>query len=478
MHIHILGICGTFMGGLAAIAREAGFTVTGCDAGVYPPMSDQLAALGIELVEGFEVAQLETLSSPPDLFVVGNVVSRARQSDGSPKFPLMEHILDEGLPYTSGPAWLREHVLRDRHVLAVAGTHGKTTTSAMLTWVLMAAGLEPGFLIGGVPLNFGVSARLGAHAPQEKRPYFVIEADEYDTAFFDKRSKFVHYAPRTAILNNLEFDHADIFDNLAAIERQFAHLLRTIPSSGRVVVEANNDALKRVMEQGLYCSADTFGVADANWQAHGNDSRFDVFHQGTQVGTVEWKLTGAHNQRNALACIAAANHIGIPAATACESLGRFENVRRRMELRGRVSTPTGDIHVIDDFAHHPTAIKTTVLGLRQQLDRAGTAARILAVFEPRSNTMKTGAMKDLLPASLSDVEMAFCFTQGLSWDAKTVLAPLGERAVCEDQIDALVTQVCEKAQPNDRILCMSNGGFSGVHDRLLTQLKKRFTQEA
>ena len=245
-----------------------------------------------------------------------------------------------------------------------------------------------------------------------------------------------------------------------------------------MVVEANNDALKRVMEQGLYCSADTFGVADADWQAHGNDSRFDVFHQGTQVGTVEWELTGAHNQRNALACIAAANHIGIPAATACEALGRFENVRRRMELRGRVSTPTGDIHVIDDFAHHPTAIKTTVLGLRQQLDRAGTAARILAVFEPRSNTMKTGAMKDLLPASLSDVEMAFCFTQGLSWDAKTVLAPLGERAVCEDQIDALVTQVCEKAQPNDRILCMSNGGFSGVHDRLLTQLKKRFTPEA
>jgi UDP-N-acetylmuramate: L-alanyl-gamma-D-glutamyl-meso-diaminopimelate ligase len=245
-----------------------------------------------------------------------------------------------------------------------------------------------------------------------------------------------------------------------------------------VVVEANNDALQRVMKQGLYCSADTFGVADADWQAHGNDSRFDVFHQGTQVGTVDWKLTGTHNQRNALACIAAANHIGISAATACEALGRFENVRRRMELRGTVSTPTGDIHVIDDFAHHPTAIKTTVLGLRQQLERTGTAARILAVFEPRSNTMKTGAVKDLLPASLSDVEMAFCFTQGLSWDAKAVLAPLGERAVCEDQIDVLVTQVCENAQPNDRILCMSNGGFSGVHDRLLTQLKKRFTPEA
>ena len=463
------------MGGLAALAREAGHTVTGCDASVYPPMSDQLQSLGIELIEGFDANQLAALPHKPDLFVIGNVVSRARHPDGRYKFPLMEKILDDGLPYTSGPAWLRDHVLQGRHVLAVAGTHGKTTTSAMLTWVLMAAALEPGFLIGGVPLHFGVSARLGALPQNTQRPYFVIEADEYDTAFFDKRSKFVHYGPRTAILNNLEFDHADIFDNLAAIERQFAHLLRTIPSSGCVIREGDSAALGRVVEQGLFCESQTFGGAEANWQAIGGADKFDVHLNGEWVGHVDWALNGIHNQRNALACIAAAAHVGVAPSVACAALGRFENVRRRMELRGTVDTKAGAIAVIDDFAHHPTAIKTTLDGLRTALKQSAPTARILAVFEPRSNTMKTGAMKDQLPASLESADLSFCYTLGLTWDAKTSLKPLGNRASCHADLAALVEAVVAAARPNDRILCMSNGGFGGIHDRLLEKLKERFT---
>ena len=471
MHIHILGICGTFMGGLAALAREAGHRVTGCDAGVYPPMSDQLRALGIDLIEGFGDEQLDL---KPDLYVVGNVVSRARLANGSPKFALMEAILDQGLPYTSGPQWLSEHVLNGRHVLAVAGTHGKTTTTAMLAWILQANHKEPGFLIGGVPLNFGVSARLGATGGPSQRPLFVIEADEYDTAFFDKRSKFVHYKPRTAILNNLEFDHGDIFDDLAAIERQFAHLLRTMAPSGLVVSQANNAALQRVVDQGIYCAQTQFG-SGADWQARGPAHDFDVLHKGQVVGHVTWALSGQHNQNNALASIAAAAHVGVSPAHACSALADFHNVRRRMELRGAVGEGTNAIEVIDDFAHHPTAIRTTVDGLRDLLNAQGhNSARILAVFEPRSNTMKLGAMKDQLPHSLSNADLAFCHTAGLSWDAADALSPMGQRALCTDKLDVLVAMVTQAAQAGDRIVCMSNGGFGGVHDKLLSALKAKY----
>ena len=455
MHIHILGICGTFMGGLAALAREAGHRVTGCDAGVYPPMSDQLRALDIGLIEGFSADQL---ALKPDMFVVGNVVSRARAADGSPKFPLMEAILDAGLPYTSGPQWLAEHVLQGRHVLAVAGTHGKTTTTAMLAWILEHAGLQPGFLVGGVPLNFGVSARLGAGKT------FVIEADEYDTAFFDKRSKFVHYRPRTAVLNNLEFDHADIFDDLPAIERQFHHLLRTVPSTGRVVTNGLEESLARVLHQGCWSEVRSFGAAVSDFTAQGEPHHFQVLQRGNLVATVEWALGGVHNQLNALAAIAAADHVGVPADVAARALGAFQNVKRRMEVIGNVR----GITVYDDFAHHPTAIRTTVDGLRR---RIGPGQRILAVFEPRSNTMKLGAMKAQLPWSLEDADLAFCHSGGLGWDARSALEPMGSRAQVADTVDALVAQVVAAAQPGDHILCMSNGGFGGIHAKLLSALQ-------
>ncbi|MBK7120053.1 MAG: UDP-N-acetylmuramate:L-alanyl-gamma-D-glutamyl-meso-diaminopimelate ligase [Comamonadaceae bacterium] len=486
MHIHILGICGTFMGGLAALAREAGHTVTGCDAGVYPPMSDQLRALGIELIEGFDASQM---ALKPDLFVIGNVVSRARKPDGTPKFPLMEAILDAGAPYTSGPQWLAEHVLQGRHVLAVAGTHGKTTTTSMLAWILESAGLEPGFLVGGVPVNFGVSARLGGGtaqgfaqvkeepaqragdteqkpAPSRRHPLFVIEADEYDTAFFDKRSKFVHYRPRTAILNNLEFDHADIFDDLAAIERQFHHLVRTVASTGRVVVNGLEESLTRVLHAGCWSEVRSFGSAVCDFTAEGEPGHFDVLERGVRVATVDWPLGGVHNQLNALAAIAAAEHVGVSPAIAAQALGTFQNVKRRMEVRGTVN----GITVYDDFAHHPTAIRTTLDGLRRQV---GPNARILAVFEPRSNTMKLGTMKAQLPASLIDADLAFCHSGGLDWDARAALTPMGERAQVADSIDALVAQVTAAARPGDHILCMSNGGFGGVHARLLQSLQNK-----
>ena len=473
MHIHILGICGTFMGGLAALAREAGHKVTGCDAGVYPPMSDQLRALGIDLIEDFSADQL---ALQPDMFVVGNVVSRARLADGSPKFPLMEAILDAGLPYTSGPQWLAEHVLQGRHVLAVAGTHGKTTTTSMLAWILESAGQQPGFLIGGVPLNFGVSARLGAAqrpapaaTPLGAAPLFVIEADEYDTAFFDKRSKFVHYRPRTAVLNNLEFDHADIFDDLAAIERQFHHLVRTVPPSGRVVVNGLEESLARVLHTGCWSEVTSFGAAVSDFHAVGDPQAFDVVHQGQTVARVEWTLTGVHNQLNALAAIAAAHHVGVAPAQAAAALGSFQNVKRRMELRGTV----GGVAVYDDFAHHPTALRTTLDGLRRTL---GTGARILAVFEPRSNTMKLGAMKSQLPWALEPADLAFCHTAGLDWDAAQALAPLGvgpgQRAQTAPDIDTLVAQVNQAARPGDHVVCMSNGGFGGIHAKLLQALQK------
>jgi UDP-N-acetylmuramate: L-alanyl-gamma-D-glutamyl-meso-diaminopimelate ligase len=457
MHIHILGICGTFMGGVAALAREAGHTVTGCDAGVYPPMSDQLRALGIELIEGWSPDQL---ALKPDLFVVGNVVSRGN--------PLMEAILDAGLPYTSGPQWLSENVLRGRHVLAAAGTHGKTTTTSMLTWILEACGQQPGFLVGGVPQNFGVSARLG-DTRAETRPAtghpFVIEADEYDTAFCDKRSKFVHYRPRTAILNNLEFDHADIFADLAAIETQFHHLVRTVPASGRLVVNAREEALQRVLSRGCWSDVQRFGVRGdtPGFRARGEPHAFDVLKAGVLVGRVEWALLGEHNQMNALAAIAAAEHVGISPAEACKALGEFANVKRRLELRGEAAGVT----VYDDFAHHPTAIRTTVDGLRRKV---GPDQRILAVFEPRSNTMKLGTMKALLPWSLEEADLAFCHSGGLGWDAAEALNPMGAKAVVSDNIDTLVTKVVKAARPGDQILCMSNGGFGGIHDKLLLAL--------
>ena len=459
MHIHILGICGTFMGSLAALASEAGHKVTGCDAGVYPPMSDQLRALGIELIEGFGEEQI---SLAPDVYVIGNVVSRARLPDGSPKFPLMEAILETGVRYTSGPQWLAEYVLHGKHVLAVAGTHGKTTTTSMLAWVLEFAGLKPGFLVGGVPLNFGVSARLG-----EK--YFVIEADEYDTAFFDKRSKFVHYRPRTAVLNNLEFDHADIFNSLADIERQFHHLVRTVPPTGRVVSNGLEEALTRVLHMGCWSEQSTFGAAVSDFTAQGAAHDFAVLRRGEQVGQVKWALSGLHNQLNALAAIAAAEHVGVEPAVACQALCEFQNAKRRMEVRGEVR----GITVYDDFAHHPTAIRTTLDGLRERLDadEATLGQRILAVFEPRSNTMKLGTMKSQLPWSLEQADIAFCHTAGLDWDAAEALKSMGARAQVAGDVATLVAQVIAATRASDHIVCMSNGGFGGVHAKLLDALK-------
>lgn len=448
MHIHILGICGTFMGGLAAIAREAGHRVTGCDANVYPPMSDQLRALGIELIEGFGADQL---ALKPDLFVIGNVVTRGNA--------LMEAILDEGARYTSGPQWLADNVLAGRHVLAVAGTHGKTTTTAMLAWMLESAGLQPGFLVGGVPQNFGISARLGTgHC-------FVIEADEYDTAFFDKRSKFVHYRPRTAILNNLEYDHADIFPDLAAIETQFHHLVRTVPARGRLVVNMRDEALARVLARGCWSEVQRFGARKEEpgaLRARGEPHAFDVLRGSLKIGRVDWALIGEHNQLNALAAIGAAEHAGVAPDAAAAAMSRFEGVRRRLELRGEAR----GVKVYDDFAHHPTAMRTTLDGLRRKVG----AARILAVFEPRSNTMKLGAMKAQLPWSLEEADLSFCLQGNYGWDAADALAPLGEQAVVADSVDKLVAAIVRAAKPGDHVLVMSNGGFGGIHGKLLESL--------
>ena len=458
------------MGGVAALAREAGHKVTGCDAGVYPPMSDQLRALGIDLIEGFGADQL---ALKPDIFVIGNVVSRVHNADGTPKFPLMEAILDAGLPYISGPQWLAENVLQGRHVLAVAGTHGKTTTTSMLAWILECAGLKPGFLVGGVPLNFGVSARLG-----EK--YFVIEADEYDTAFFDKRSKFVHYRPRTAVLNNLEFDHADIFDNLAAIERQFHHLVRTVPASGRVVYNGAEASLQRVLDMGCWSERISFGSDSntaSNWRAEGTPDDFKVLLNKELLGQVTWSLQGIHNQNNALAAIAAAQHVGVAPLVAAEALASFENVKRRMEVRGKVPFQGGEVTVYDDFAHHPSAIATTLDGLKQQLaktvSKTGSKNRILAVLEPRSNTMKLGTMKAQLADSLKDADLVFCHSGGMGWDPREPLAVMGKRAQVADSIDELLNQVMQAVQAGDTIVCMSNGGFGGIHGKLLAALQSK-----
>jgi UDP-N-acetylmuramate: L-alanyl-gamma-D-glutamyl-meso-diaminopimelate ligase len=460
MHVHILGIGGTFMGGVAAIAQTAGFRVTGADLNVYPPMSTQLEALGIEFVEGYGAGQLDL---KPDIVVVGNALSR-----GS---PVVEAMLDRGLPYTSGPQWLAEHVLRDKHVIAVAGTHGKTTTTAMLTWILEDAGLAPGFLVGGVPSNFDCTARLGGGR------FFVIEADEYDTAFFDKRAKFVHYRPRTAILNNLEFDHADIYPDVAAIRRQFNQLLRTVPGAGRIIVNGGDAELAATLSLGCWTPRETFSVAEAsrdgaaaNWSARitagSAANRFSVMHEGKAVAEVSWSLLGEHNVMNALAAIAAARHAGVPPELAAKALGAFRGVKRRMEIRGVVD----EITVYDDFAHHPTAIETTLRGLKARV----AGARIIAVLEPRSNTMKMGVHREQLAPALALADRTwFLNSPDLGWDLPSAVAALGPSASFAPTVDALVKGLTAESRSGDHILVMSNGGFGGLHDKLLAALRAR-----
>ena len=447
MHLHILGICGTFMGGLAKIARERGHVVTGCDAQVYPPMSDQLRSLGIQLHEGYDAGQLDTYKA--DLYVVGNAMTRG--------MPVVEEMLNRGLPYCSGPQWLSEHVLQDKWVLPVAGTHGKSTTASMLAWILAHAGLNPGFLIGGIARNFNMSALA------TDSPFFVIEADEYDTAFFDKRSKFVWYRPRTAILNNLELDHADIFPDLAAIEKQFHHLVRIVPSNGLLVVNGEEAALDRVLERGCWTSVERFGEGQA-WSAGPlrADGAFDVRLHGEMQGTVRWELMGEHNRRNALAALAAARHAGVPVARGIEALSLFQGVKRRMEVRGVVN----DITVYDDFAHHPTAFATTIAGLRQRVG----AQRIVAVFEPRSNTMKLGTMQGALAKSLEAADLVYCHAAHLGWDPAKALAPLSSRAAIYHDIEPMVEALSHVLRSGDHVLVMSNGGFGGIHAKLLQRL--------
>lgn len=452
MHLHILGICGTFMAGIAALAREAGHKVTGSDANGWPPMSTQLEKLGIAVMPGYHP---EHLDPAPDVVVVGNVVSRGNAA--------MEHVLNVGLPYVSGPQWLAENVLAGRHVLAVAGTHGKTTTTSLLAWLLDQAGLEPGFLIGGVPVNFGVSARLG------RGKCFVIEADEYDTAFFDKRSKFVHYRPRTAILNNLEYDHADIFPDLAAIERQFHHLIRTVPGQGRLIVNAQDVNLPRVLAMGAWSEIDWFdgsGHDARGWSAQRSDNGFTLLQHGLPIGEARTPLAGPHNRANAVAAIAAARHVGVAPATALQALEHFRGIKRRLELLDTVS----GIEVFDDFAHHPTAIEVTIAGLRER-----GPGRILAVLEPRSNTMRLGghAGGDLA-MSLRDADLAFVLARAdLQWDAGAALADVGDRLRLHQDLDRLAIAIVAEARPGDRVLVMSNGDFGGLHRRLIDLLAHR-----
>ncbi len=446
------------MGGIALLARAAGHRVSGCDANVYPPMSTQLAAQGIELTEGWAVEQA---ALRPDVFVIGNVVTRGN--------PLMEEILNRGLPYVSGPQWLKENVLAGRWVAAVAGTHGKTTVASMLAWILEHAGLAPGFLIGGIPNNFGMSARLNPPQPPFEKGgqggFFVVEADEYDTAFFDKRSKFVHYPSRTTILNNLEFDHADIFPDLAAIETQFHHFVRTLPANGLIVVNGLDRTLVQVLARGCYTPVERFGVGDG-WSAgaqHGDG--FDVLFQNKIVGRVVWSLAGAHNQANALAAIAAARHCGVAPSQAIEAFRDFKGIKRRLEVRGVVNRIT----IYDDFAHHPTAIQATLAGLRARVG----AGRIVVVVEPRSNTMKLGVMNDRLAPSLDRADRVFCYSAGVQWDAAAVLAALGAKAEAHADFDALLERVAVSLVPGDHVVIMSNGGFNGIHEKLLARLAEK-----
>ena len=450
MHIHILGICGTFMGSLAVLAKEAGHRVTGSDANVYPPMSTQLEAQGIELTQGYDPAQLDPA---PDLVVIGNALSRGN--------PAVEYVLDKGLPYVSGPQWLAEHVLQGRWVLAFAGTHGKTTTTSMLAWVLEHAGMSPGFLIGGVPQNFGISARLGG------TPFFVVEADEYDSAFFDKRSKFVHYRPRTTILNNLEYDHADIFPDLAAIERQFHHLVRTIPSSGLIIHPTAETALVRVLEMGCWTPVQTTGMG-GQWQARllaEDGSRFEVLFDGAVQGTVNWELTGQHNVANALGTLAAARHVGVVPDLGVAALSEFRSVKRRMEKVAEVRGVT----VYDDFAHHPTAIATTLQGLRARVG----SERIIAVIEPRSNSMKLGAHRDGLPASVTGADSVIWYAPpNLGWDLAGTAEACAVPAVVYDSLEAIIARVQAELDGPTHVVIMSNGGFGGLHGKLAAALEQ------
>ncbi|ACS84352.1 UDP-N-acetylmuramate:L-alanyl-gamma-D-glutamyl-meso-diaminopimelate ligase [Musicola paradisiaca] len=454
MRIHILGICGTFMGGLALLARSLGHEVTGSDANVYPPMSTLLEEQGITLIQGYDPAQLDPA---PDLVIVGNAMTRGN--------PCVEAVLERNIPYVSGPQWLHDHVLRDRWVIAVAGTHGKTTTAGMVTWILEACGYQPGFVIGGVPGNFTVSARLG------QSPFFVVEADEYDCAFFDKRSKFVHYSPRTLILNNLEFDHADIFDDLKAIQKQFHHLVRLVPGSGRIIIPANDLHLKQVMTMGCWSEQELVGE-EGIWKAKkvaSDASVFQVYLDNELVGEVSWKLVGEHNMHNGLMAIAAARHVGVMPGDACQTLGEFINAHRRLELRG---TADG-VSVYDDFAHHPTAILATLAALRSKV---GGTARILAVLEPRSNTMKMGHCKNELAPALGRADGVFLFQpQHIPWQVAEVADACVQPAHWSADVDTLVDMIVKTAQPGDHILVMSNGGFGNIHSKLLDALHHRET---
>lgn len=456
MHIHIIGIGGTFMGSLAQLAKSLGHRITGCDQQVYPPMSTQLEQAGIELIEGFDAAQLDPR---PDLVVVGNVISRGN--------PLLEVVLNRGIPYTSGPQWLCDHLLRDKWVLAVAGTHGKTTTATMLAWILDYAGLDPGYLIGGVPGNFATSARLG------NTDFFVVEADEYDSAFFDKRSKFVHYRPRTLILNNLEYDHADIFPDLAAIQRQFHHLIRTVPSEGLILHPAKDTALNEVLAQGCWSETEELGGPDGNskWRYEpltASGEAFEVFYRDVSVGQVHWSMTGQHNMMNGLGAIAAAQHVGVPAEAGCAALCEFAGVRRRMEFLGEA----GGMRVYDDFAHHPTAIATTLAGLRAQVQ----SAPIVAIIEPRSNTMKKGVHQQTLLASTSDADQVHWFEpEDLSWSLQDLIGSHANQSqgkqYIHKSIDAIIDAVAANAPPGSHLVIMSNGGFGGIHQKLLARLR-------
>ncbi|NOQ94283.1 MAG: UDP-N-acetylmuramate:L-alanyl-gamma-D-glutamyl-meso-diaminopimelate ligase [Methylophaga sp.] len=452
MHIHILGICGTFMGGVALLARELGMTVSGSDANVYPPMSDQLEQAGIELQQGYLA---EHLDPAPDLVVMGNAMSRGN--------PAVEYVLNKGMPYISGPQWLAENVLQDKWVLAVSGTHGKTSTSSLLAWLLEDAGMAPGFLIGGVPGNFGETARLG------KTPFFVIEADEYDTAFFDKRSKFVHYHPRTLVINNLEFDHADIFDDLAAIQKQFHHLIRTLPSEGLLITPSDDEAIEHVIEMGNWTPQQTLGLNEGQLQAQNisdDGSQFDVVLDGNKEGSVNWSMLGMHNVSNALAAIAAARHVGVTIYHSCDALSRFKGIKRRMELRGEEQ----GVKVYDDFAHHPTAIATTINGLRAKIGKR----QLIAILEPRSNTMKMGIHQDTLAESLQAADRVILFEEaGVGLSLTDVQQALGQKAIVKTSIDDIINVVCTEANEGDEVLIMSNGGFGGIHQRLLTGLAQR-----
>ena len=451
-HLHILGICGTFMGGIAIIAKQMGYKVTGSDTNVYPPMSTFLQESGIEIIPHYDISQLQPA---PDLVVIGNAMKRGN--------PCVEYVLENNLPYTSGPQWLHDHLLRERWVLAVSGTHGKTTTTGMLSWILEQNGLEPGFLIGGIAGNFGTSARLG------KSPFFVIEADEYDTAFFDKRSKFVHYNSKTLIINNIGFDHADIFDDLKAIQRQFHHMIRTIPASGRILSVANEQSVKETLEMGCWSQCQYLGK-DQQWYAErltNDSSHFEVYHNGEKAGEVQWNIVGQHNMHNALMAIAAAHHAGVSIENACKALSSFVNAKRRLEVKGQVNGVT----VYDDFAHHPAEILATLTALR---DKVGGGVRILAVLEPRSNTMKMGVHKDEIAPALARADHVFLLQpDSIPWDVVEIANQCVQPASWSGNIDKLVDMVVAEARESDHILVMSNGSFGGIHQKLLDKLSTK-----